>query len=176
MDTVFTRVNRIVYACVAGFGVIVEDEDALAVCNVQDGHTVDRRAFCGVGGRVQDVVCTNNDCCICICKFGVDVIHFVEVFVVNVCFTEEHVHMTRHTTCHRVDCIFDCCAVCTELIGNLLYKVLCLCDCHTISGDDDDFFCITQGCGIVDFLFGCRCFFNNFGGGCRCCIFLGCGC
>ena len=93
MDTAFTCVERIVNTCVAGLCVIVEDADCLAVANVQDRHTIDRCAFCGVGCRVQNVVCTNNDCCICICKFGVDVVHFVEVFVVNVCFAEEHIDM-----------------------------------------------------------------------------------
>ena len=65
MDTVLTGVNRIVHACVAGFLVIVEDEDVFAIADIEDGHAVDRGAFCGVCSRVQDVVCTNNDGCIC---------------------------------------------------------------------------------------------------------------
>ena len=64
MDTAFACVERIVNTCIAGLGVVVEDADCLAVANVQDGHTIDRSAFCGVSGRVQDVVCANNDCCI----------------------------------------------------------------------------------------------------------------
>ena len=65
MDAFFTSIERIVHACIAGFCIVVEDEDVFAVADIEDGHTVDRSAFCGVSSRVQDVVCANNDGCIC---------------------------------------------------------------------------------------------------------------
>ena len=63
--TIFTSVERIVNTCIAGFGVIVEDADCLAIADIEDGHAVDGGAFCGVSSGVQYVICTNNDGCIC---------------------------------------------------------------------------------------------------------------
>ena len=64
VDAFFTSIDGVVNTSIAGFCIVVEDEDVFAICNVQDRHAVDRCAFCGVCSGVQDVVCTNNDGCI----------------------------------------------------------------------------------------------------------------
>ena len=59
--------------------------------------------------------------------------------------------MTGHTSCNGMDCVLDGCAVCSKLVCNLLDKVLCLGNCHAVTGDDDDFFCVHKSCCVIDF-------------------------
>ena len=48
----------------------------------------------------------------------------------------------------------------------MFYKVLCLCDSHSVSGNNDDFFRVTQKfCGVFNLFSGFffRLFFNDCG-------------
>ena len=72
--------------------------------------------------------------------------------------------MPRHTSRNGVNCVFYFRAARSELIRKLFYKVLCLRDSHSVSGNDDDFFRVTQKfCGVFNLFSGFffRLYFNG---------------
>ena len=74
--------------------------------------------------------------------------------------------MPRHTSRNGVNCVFHFRSARGELIRKLLYKMLRLRDSHSVSGNDDDFFRVTQKfCGVFNLFSGFffRLFFNGCG-------------
>ena len=72
--------------------------------------------------------------------------------------------MPRHTSRNGVNCVFYFRSVCREFIRKLFYKVLRLRDSHSVSGNDDDFFRVTQKfCGVFNLFIGFffRLYFNG---------------
>ena len=107
---------------------------------IKYGHSVNRcslRLFCS---RIYNVVRTYNNYCIGFGKLGIDIIHFIELFIGNIRFAEKHVHVSRHSACYRVNSKFYFCTLCFKLIAELLYKVLSLSKCHSVTGNDYNFF------------------------------------
>ena len=93
---------------------------------VEDRHTIDRRPLGIASSGVEHVVSTDDDDRVGIGKLIVDRLHLVETIVVHISLGKEYVHVSRHTTSHRVDRILNISAALGELIGQLLDLLLCL--------------------------------------------------
>ena len=95
--------------------------------HIEDRHTVDRRSLSIARSGVEDIVGSDDDDRIGIGKLIVDRLHLVETVVVYISLSEEHVHMSRHTTSDRVYGVLDLGTVSSELVGELLDLLLRLC-------------------------------------------------
>ena len=135
--TLFPRVERILYAGITRFEVVVANNHVGSLVYIQYRHAVDGRTLGIAGCGVQDVVCPNYDSGIYFGKVIVDSLHLKEIVVGDIRLGKEYVHMPRHTTCHGMDGKANLCAPLAESIGKLLYLVLSLSQRHTIAGYDN---------------------------------------
>ena len=133
----FSRVKRILHAGITRFEVVVADNHEGSLVYIQDWHAVDGRTLSIASCGIQYVICPNHDGRIYLGKVVVDSLHLKEIVVGNIRLGKEHVHMTRHTTCHGVDGKANLCAPLAESIGKLLYLVLSLSQRHTIARYDN---------------------------------------
>ena len=154
--TLFSRVKRILHAGIPRFEVVVADNHVGSLVYIQYRHAVDRCTLSIASCGIQYVVCPNYDSGIYLGKVVVDSLHLKEIVVGNIRLGKEHVHMTRHTTCHGVNSKANLCAPLAESIGKLLYLVLSLSQRHTIAGYDNH----ALGCGEDS---PCRGFIVSFG-------------
>ena len=136
-DALFSRVERILYAGITRFEVVVADNHVGSLIHIQYRHAVDGRTLGIASSRVQYVVCPNYDSGIHFGKVIVDSLHLKEIVVGNIRLGKEYVHMTRHTSCHRMDGKANLCAPLAESIRKLLYLVLSLSQRHTIARYDN---------------------------------------
>ena len=130
-------VERVLHSGVARFEVVVTYNNVLRLVDVEHRHAVDRRALRLAGGRIEDIIRTDHDHKVGVLKVVVDPLHLEEVIVGHVRLGEEDIHMARHTTGNGVDGKANLCAIATKRVGKTLHLVLCLCERHTVSGDDD---------------------------------------
>ena len=154
--TLFSRVERILYAGITRFEVVVADNHEGSLVYIQDWHAVDGRTLSIASCGIQYVVSPDYDSGIYLGKVVVDSLHLKEIVVGNIRFGKEYVHMPRHTTGHGVDGKANLCAPLAESIGKLLYLVLSLSQRHTIAGYDNH----SLGCGEDS---PCRGFIVSFG-------------
>ena len=136
-NALFPRVERILYAGITRFEVVVADNHVGSLVYIQYRHAVDGRTLGIAGCGVQYVVCPNYDSGIYFGKVIVDSLHLKEIVVGHIRLGKEYVHMPRHTTGHRMDGKANLCAPLAESIGKLLYLVLSLSQRHTIAGYDN---------------------------------------
>ena len=153
-NALFPRVERILYAGITRFEVVVANNHVGSLVYIQYRHAVDGRTLGIAGCGVQDVVSPNYNSGIHLGKVVVDSLHLKEIIVGNIRLGKEHVHMTRHTTCHGVNSKANLCPPLAESIRKLLYLVLSLSQCHTIAGYDD------YSLGCREYLTGGFLYFN----------------
>ena len=152
--TLFSRVERILYAGITRFEVVVANNHVGSLVYIQYRHAVDRCTLSIASCGIQYVVCPNYDSGIYLGKVVVDSLHLKEIIVGNIRLGKEHVHMTRHTTGHGVNSKANLCAPLAESIRKLLYLVLSLSQCHTITGYDN------YSLGCREYLTGGFLYFN----------------
>ena len=153
-NPLFSRVERILYTGVTRFEVVVANNHVGSLVYIQYRHAVDGRTLGITSGRIQYVVCPNYDSGIYLGKIIVDSLHLKEIVVGNIRLGKEYVHMPRHTTGHGVDGKANLCAPFAESIRKLLYLVLSLSQCHTITGYDN------HALGCREYLTGGFLYFN----------------
>ena len=153
-DALFSRVERILYAGITRFEVVVADNHVGSLVYIQHRHAVDGCTLSIASCGIQYVVSPDYDSGIYLGKVVVDSLHLKEIVVGNIRLGKEYVHMTRHTTGHRMDGKANLCAPLAESIGKLLYLVLSLSQCHTIAGYDD------YSLGCREYLTGGFLYFN----------------
>ena len=136
-DALFSRVERILYAGITRFEVVVADNHVGSLVYIQHWHAVDGRTLSIASCGVQYVVSPDYNSGIYLGKVVVDSLHLKEIIVGNIRLGKEYVHMPRHTTGHRMDGKANLCAPLAESIGKLLYLVLSLSQRHTIAGYDN---------------------------------------
>ena len=136
-NALFPRVERILYAGITRFEVVVANNHVGSLVYIQYRHAVDGRTLGITSSRVQYVVSPDYDSGIYLGKVVVDSLHLKEIIVGNICLGKEYVHMTRHTSCHRMDGKANLCAPLAESIGKLLYLVLSLSQRHAIARYDN---------------------------------------
>ena len=151
MHAFLAGINGVVYARIARFRIIVENENVFAVGNVKHGHAVNGRSFGGISRGIENVVGSYYDCGVRGFEFGIDIVHFVQILVFDVGLAQQYVHMAGHTTRNGMNCVFDFRAARNQFIRKLFYEMLRLRDCHSVSGYDDDFFCAVKTCRIINF-------------------------
>ena len=153
-DALFSRVERILYAGITRFEVVVADNHVGSLVYIQYRHAVDGCTLSIASCGIQYVVCPNYDSGIYLGKVVVDSLHLKEIVVGHIRLGKEHVHMPRHTTCHGVNSKANLCPPLAESIRKLLYLVLSLSQCHTITGYDD------YSLGCREYLTGGFLYFN----------------
>ena len=136
-DHAVTSVQGVGHARVAGFVVIVGDDDVFGFVGLEDGHAVDGRAFGSVGCRVHNVVGAHHDHKVGLCEHGVHRVHFEQVLIVHVGFGKQHVHMPGHAPGNGVDAVAHPGAPAFQQVGKLFDLVLGLGQGHAVTGHDN---------------------------------------
>ena len=131
-------IKRIFHAGVAGIEVEVADEDLWGFVHVQHRHSVNGRIHRIAGGGIEHVVGADYDYGIGVFEVIVYRIHFVELFVRNVGFSQQHVHVAGHTACNGMNRVANFGAVGFQLVGQLANQMLRLRQRHSVAGNDDD--------------------------------------
>ena len=70
---------------------------------VEYGHTVDGTGSIGTGGGVSDIIGANYKGDIGLGEITIDFLHLNEAIIGNIGFSQEHVHVTGHTSSDRMD-------------------------------------------------------------------------
>ena len=104
---------------------------------MQHRHAGDRGAGFG-GGRVDGVVGSDDQDDVGVGEVLVDLVHLHDDVVGDVGLGEQHVHVARQTSGHRMDGELDVDALRGELGGEVGHRVLRLGDGHAIARSDDD--------------------------------------
>src|SRR6185295_3297787 len=116
--------------------------------------------------RIDDVVCADHDRDVCSWKFGIDLLELVERGIRNVCFGEQHVHVSGHPACYRMDSIFDGYAALLEHVCEFAHCVLRLRGGEPVTRHEHDFVGIGElGSDVVQTDFAHRAFLLATGGG-----------
>ena len=142
MNAVFLGIKWVFNTCVTGLKVVVKDKYVVALVNVEYGHTVDRSTFCLSCSRVKNVVSANYDSGVSLLEVVVNVVHFKQIFVFDVSLAKQNVHVTRHTTCNRVNGVSNFSTVSGKFVSELFDKMLSLSNSHTVTGYDNYVFCV----------------------------------
>ncbi len=103
----------------------------------------------GLRCRIGHVIRANHEGNIRRRKFRINVFKFEHFIIGHVGFSQQHVHMARHTTGNRVDCVFHFHAFGLQLVSHFTQRVLCLCHCHTVTRHDDDLGCVLHDEGGI---------------------------
>ena len=78
-------------------------DDVLRHIGIQNRHAVYRAGFIGACHRIHHIVGTNNECYIALWELAIDFFQVEDLVIRNTRFRQKHVHMTRHTSSHRMD-------------------------------------------------------------------------
>ena len=116
------RVERVVDARVAAAHGALDDDDALGLVDVEDGHAVDGRRRVGAGHRVGDVVGADDEGHVAARELGVDLLHLLELRVGHVGLRQQHVHVAGHAPGHRMDGVADLDAALLEDVAELAHR------------------------------------------------------
>ncbi len=130
-------VQGVGHARVTGFFVIVADDDGFGLVRFENGHAINGRALGGVGRRIEHVVGPHDNDQIGIGKHGIDHIHFQHVFVIHICFGQQHVHVSGHASGHGMNGVINPGPSGLQRVGQLLDLVLGLGQSHAVTGHDD---------------------------------------
>ena len=90
----------------------LDDHHGSCLVSVNDGHSCQRTFACS-GGGVAGVVGADDNGDIALGEFGVDFIHPNELFIRNIGFCKQDVHVARHATSNGVNGVLD---LSTELL------------------------------------------------------------
>ena len=89
------------------------------------------------GRRVDRIVRSDHEGHVSGGELAVDLIHLPELFVGDVGFGQQHVHVAGHAAGDGMDGVLDFDAPLLELVGELLQRMLSLGDGKSVAGDDD---------------------------------------
>mmetsp|Transcript_18943 Transcript_18943/g.35697 ORF Transcript_18943/g.35697 Transcript_18943/m.35697 type:complete len:247 (-) Transcript_18943:637-1377(-) len=130
--------HRVLNICIAARHGTLHVDAVLGIPHLQDRHAVDRAALCLLGSTVGDVVGTDHEGHVGVREVVVDLIHLQHPIVGNACLCKKHIHLTWHTSCHRVNakahldvCVSQCC-------GNISHGCLRASHSHTVTRHNDD--------------------------------------
>ena len=126
----------------------------LRLIHIQYRHSVDRCTLSIACRRIQYVVSTYHYNQIGLSKIVVHCIHFEQIFVRNVHFSQQYVHMSRHSSRNRMNCEAYFRSVGGKRIEQLLHLLLSLRQSHTIARHDNYPFCVGKYLSHRRFLCG----------------------
>ena len=111
----------------------LNDENSLRFVNVEDWHAINGAVFFVERVGVDNIVCAQNDTEVCALEFAVDLAHFKELFIGNIGFCEEHIHVSWHASGNRVNGILDADSAGFQEFSKLMDCVLCLGNGHSVA-------------------------------------------
>ena len=140
-------VEGVFHARVTGFRVEVADDHMLGGVGHQDGHAVDGCSFRMASGRVDDVVGADDNSQIGFLESLVGSVHLHELLVVHISFGQQHVHVSGHSSGHRMDGVGNGGSAFFERVGQIADLVLGLSQGHAVARNDDHVFRLRQTFG-----------------------------
>ena len=160
-------VERILHASITRLFVKVADDDVFGLVHIQNGHAIDGRALGGIGRRIDHVIGPHDDGQIRLWKERVHRVHFQQMFIVHIGFSQKHVHVPGHPAGNRVNGVIHLGPVGLQRVRQLLDLMLGLGQGHAVAGHDDHPFGPAQEPGEFGIFISSRGLCRRGGRGCR---------